>query len=306
MALASRQTSQPLQSNSSEQSSGASALVVLIICCMLSVVSMTVWVREGDSGALHRLRDGFSMLTAPMQSLGYSLTTPLRSLGQMLDNNNMTSSEIEAIRAENAFLRSEVIRLEEYEQEARRLSELMDIVNIYELEAVGARVINRSVDPWDRTITINRGTRAGVRVGMPVMSANGIIGRVEAAGPDSAVVRLMTDQDSAMAVFLQGYRTEGVMEGSADGTLYMRYVGLDVNIEPGMTVVTSGLDGVYPKGIPVGTVQSVSFSPNDIYQTIVIAPLDRVGSFEEVMVIIGSDSDGRSVNPPGDSGEGSE
>ncbi|MCL2135949.1 MAG: rod shape-determining protein MreC [Coriobacteriia bacterium] len=280
---------------------GPSSTAVLIVCCLLSIISMTVWVREGNDGPLHKSRDAFSIVTAPLQTIGNALTSPIRSASKMINTKGLSNSEIEAMQDENAYLRSEVIRLQEYEQEVERLSELYGLSDVYGLEAVGARVISRSTDPWNRTITINKGTNAGVRVGMPVMSANGVIGRIQSAGPISAVVLLITDQSSGVAVYLQATRTDGVMEGSSDGTLFLRYIGLDVNVEPGMTIVTSGLGGVYPKGIPVGTVQSVSFLPSDIYQTITIKPLDRVGSFEEVLVIIGSESE---ILPGGPNQEG--
>ncbi|MCL2631638.1 MAG: rod shape-determining protein MreC, partial [Coriobacteriia bacterium] len=271
MVNSGRQLRQNRPSNSSR---GPQATALMVACCLLSIISMTVWVREGESGVLHRTRDTFSVITAPIQSLGYSMTTPARALSHAFDSNDLSASEIDAILAENAHLRSEVIRLQEYEQESKRLSDLMDIVDVYGLESVGARVISRSTDPWNRTIIINKGTAAGVRVGMPVMSVNGIIGRVESSGSSSSVVRLITDQNSSVAVFLQGSRTDGMLVGSPDGTLYLRYIGLDTFVEPGMTVVTSGLGGVYPKGIPVGTVQSVEWLPSDIYRTIVVKPLD--------------------------------
>ena len=282
------------------------ATVVLIIGLLLSVVSMTVWVREGEGGVLHQIHDATTIITAPLQSAGYSLTSPLRSLGRMVDNNGLSNSEIEALRDENERLRSEIIRLQENESETQLLYQLLEIRDAYGLESVGARVISRSPDSWNRTITINKGTNAGVRVGMPVMSANGLIGQVESAGPSSAVVRLITDQNSGVAVFIQGSRAEGIMYGSPDGTLYLRFIGLDVDVQPGATIVTSGAGGVYPKGIPVGTVQSVSFLPSDVEQSIVIKPLDRSAFYEVVLVIIGDESEIRPADgsTPNDGGGG--
>jgi rod shape-determining protein MreC len=83
-----------------------------------------------------------------------------------------------------------------------------------------------------------------------------------------------------------------MLQGSADGTLYLSYIDLTINVEKGATIVTSGLDGIYPKGIPIGTVQSVEFLPSDIYQSITVRPIDRVESFEEVLVIVGTGTGG--------------
>jgi len=276
--------------NPQPRRSNSTALVV--VCCLLSIISMTAWVREDPYGPLHRIHDGFTVITTPLQQVGYALTSPVRSIGDAIDNNNLNDFEIDAIIAENERLRAENIQLREYEHEARSLSELLDIKTAYNLQSIGARIISRTSDSWNRTITINRGTDSGVRVGMPVVSANGIIGRVESAGPSSAVVRLINDQSSTVAVYLQVSRAEGTLQGSPDGTLFLNYIDLQVNVEKGMTIVTSGLDGVYPKGIPVGTVQSVEFLPNAIHQTITIRPISRVGSYEEVFVITGSEPEG--------------
>ncbi|MCL2339728.1 MAG: rod shape-determining protein MreC [Actinomycetia bacterium] len=268
-----------------------SATLVLIACCLLSVIAMTVWVREEPDGFLHRFRDGFSVFTAPLQTAGSTLTTPLRALGRLMGTNNLSAEDIAALQEENTSLRSQIIELQEYKTEADNLSALLGLSDAYGLESTGARVIDRSPNDWNRTITINKGTNAGLRPGMPVVSVNGLIGQIDSAGPTSSVVRLITDQASGVAVFLQGSRTEGLMTGSPDGTLYLRYIGLDVDVQPGARIVTSGSGGVYPKGIPVGTVQSVSFLPADVYQTIVIQPLGQAPSYEEVFVITGSESE---------------
>ncbi|MDR2957629.1 MAG: rod shape-determining protein MreC [Coriobacteriales bacterium] len=279
MALSDRQARRP------------SATLVLIACCLLSIVSMTVWVNEGNNGYLHKARDMASLVTAPLQEAGNALTSPLRAVSRWFGSNDLTAEEIQAIVDENVRLRSDNIRLQEVEQEAKRLRFLVDIQDAYGLDMVGARVIGRSADSWNQTITINKGTNAGVRVGMPVMSINGLIGQIESAGPTSSEIRLITDQRSGVAVFLQATRAEGILEGSADGTLYLRYIAMDYEVVLGATVVTSGAGGVYPKGIPIGTVQKVDYLSSDIYQTIVIQPLGQPTSYEEVLVITGSESE---------------
>lgn len=267
------------------------ASLTLAACCLLSIILMTVWVREGPGGPLHRLRDLSSAVTTPLQEVGNALTSPLRSLGDLMSASTLSAYEVQALEEENERLRYEVTRLQEFEMEARRLAEVLGLSDAYSLDAVGARVILRSMDPWDRSITINKGSNSNIRVGMPVISVSGLVGRVESVGPTSSVVRLITDQQSHVPVFIQGTRTEGVMDGSSDGSLTLSYIGLDTEVLPGATIVTSGGGGVYPKGIPVGTVQSVEFLPSDTYQTILIKPIGRPTRYEEVLVIVGSESD---------------
>lgn len=274
-----------------QQTQRQPSIWVLVVCCLLSITTMTIWVREGSDGRLHRLRDACSLVTAPLQSVGSGLTAPLRRLSVLVDDNGLTADEVEAMRRENEQMRNELVRMQEMELENQRMGEMLGLRDAYHLDMVGARVINRTNTSTDRTITINKGSNAGILPYMPVLSQNGLVGQVESIGPSSAVVRLITDRNSAVPVYIQATRTEGIVEGSVDGTLYLRYIGLDTRLEVGAMIITSGLGGVYPKGVPIGTVQSIDFLPSDVYMTIVIKPLDRGVSFEEVLVITGSESD---------------
>jgi rod shape-determining protein MreC len=122
-------------------------------------------------------------------------------------------------------------------------------------------------------------------VGMPVMNANGLLGQVESVSLESSVVRLITDQNSGVAVMLQSSRTEGILTGSVEGLLYLQYIPLDIPVNVGDVVITSGAGGVYPKGIAIGEVSSVTSKPTDSYQTITIQPVSNVSTYEEVLVI---------------------
>ncbi|MDR1713936.1 MAG: rod shape-determining protein MreC, partial [Coriobacteriales bacterium] len=188
--------------------------LTLIVLCLLSIAILTVWVREGDSGLLHQARAAFGVITAPFQSAGFLSTTPIRAIGEASENGRADEATLLELRAENEELRSEVIRLEEYRQESERLTSLLELRDVYNLETVGARIISWSADSWNRVITINKGSVAGLTVGMPVMSANGLIGQIESVSPNSSTVRLITDERSGVAVFLQESRAEGILSGS--------------------------------------------------------------------------------------------
>jgi rod shape-determining protein MreC len=123
------------------------------------------------------------------------------------------------------------------------------------------------------------------------MSANGLIGQIESTSLYSSVVRLITDEESGVSAFLQSSRVEGVLSGSVDGILYLNFITLDVSVEPGDTIITSGTGGVYPKGIPIGEVMSVKNAPSDIYLTIIVKPITKVSAYEEVLVITGSEAE---------------
>ncbi|MCL2883550.1 MAG: rod shape-determining protein MreC [Coriobacteriia bacterium] len=280
------------------------AWLSLVACCLCAVVLLTFWMREPETGALHSIRDKSTAITAPLLNAGAFITTPLRAMTSGFDSAHLSEDEYQQLISDNETLRSENVQLQEYQQENDRLSALLGLKDAYGLESTGARVISQSLDSWNRTITINKGSQAGLRAGMPVMNANGLIGQTESVGPDSSLVRLITDEQSAVGVFVQSNRVEGILTGSSDGTLYLRYVGVDSAVKVGDNIITSGAGGVYPKGITVGTVYSVDFQSTDIYQTIVVHPITKVDTYEEVLVVTGSEA---TVNPgDGTSGTGAD
>ena len=120
---------------------------------------------------------------------------------------------------------------------------------------------------------------------MPVANAAGVIGQIIEVGPNSATVRLVTDEQSGVSAMIQDTRAQGMVQGQADGTLRMLYVSVDADVQEGDIIITSGLGGVFPKGLPLGTVASVTKSSNDVYYTIIVNPASRTENNEEVLVI---------------------
>jgi rod shape-determining protein MreC len=277
--------------------------ILLLILCLLAVALMTVWAREGANGPLHTVKVGIEAVLMPVKTVGSVVSTPFRAVGALFDNTMTDATTVEGLRAQNEELQSQVLRMEEYRQENERLSSLLELKEAYNLESVGARVIGTSPDSWNRTITINKGSIAGFVVGMPVMSANGLIGQIESVSPYSSIVRLITDEKSGVSAFLQSSRAEGILSGSIDGILYLNFITLDIPVEPGDTVITSGTGGVYPKGIPVGEVASVDYVDSDVYKTIVIKPIARVSAYEEVLVVTGSEAEIKPTDQAQNTGE---
>ncbi|MDR1421611.1 MAG: rod shape-determining protein MreC [Coriobacteriales bacterium] len=265
--------------------------LVLVVLCLISIALMTIWVREGVTGPLHTVRSGFGLVTAPLEQLGAFVSTPLRSASTSIDNMTASPETLDELMQQNEELEAAAIRLEEYRQENERLSQLLELREVYGLESVGARIISRSTDSWNQMITINKGSALGLAIGMPVMSPNGLIGQIESVSLYSSTVRLITDERSGVACFLQASRAEGIVTGSVEGLLYLRFIGLDVEVKPGDAIITSGAGGVYPKGIPLGEVASVEFLSSDVSQTIIVKPQTRVAIFEEVLVLTGSESE---------------
>jgi rod shape-determining protein MreC len=265
--------------------------ILLLILCLLSAVMVTVWVREPVNGPLHQVKAAAETVVTPLRVAGSFITTPIGAVGSFFTNIATDATTAEELRAQNEELRSQLTRTEEYRQENERLSKLLELKDAYNLDAVAARVISTSTDSWNRVIVINKGSIAGLSVGLPVMNANGLVGQIESVSPYNSVVRLIVDETSGVSVFLQSNRAEGVLSGSIDGILHLDFIALGVAVEVGDAVITSGAGGIYPKGIPIGEVASVETAPSAVYQTIIVKPVTRVAAYEEVLVLIGSEAE---------------
>lgn len=266
---------------------------VLVALLLVSTLLMTFWARESSvgSGPLLTVRKAYTVVTSPLSRLGAVLGTPFRAIGNAVGNSAMSGDDIQALKDENEELRSTVMQLEEYRQEEQRLAALLEIRDAYNLESVGARVIGRTSDSYNRTVTLDKGSDDGIGAGMPVMSPQGLIGQVESVTSSQATVRLLFDTKGTVSVMIQSSRVEGVLHGSHDGLLYLDYIPISQQVLEGDVIMTSGSGGTYPKGIMIGQVVSVTDKTNDVYHTIVVTPLAGDTLFEEVLIVTGKQAE---------------
>ena len=257
----------------------------LIVLSVISLALFVLGVREGDSGLLHGVRGVFQTVATPARVVGSVVASPVSGISNVVGNLTADSQTLSDLKAENDDLKAQVARLTEYEDEANTLTDLLQLRNQYSLDSTAARVIARSTDSWSSTITIDKGTASGIQTGMPVMTSTGVVGQVSECGPTTATVRLITDESSGVSAKVQSSGAQGQLQGSADGTLHLNLIRTDQQVSTGDSVVTSGLGGVYPKGLPVGTVSNVTKSSGSLYYDITVEPLASVGSLEEVLVI---------------------
>jgi len=206
-------------------------------------------------------------------------------------------ADLRRAREENETLRREVTRLQlevHQLQEAARMAERMQQVAQYQqslpTDSVVARVIGRDISGWFQTVYINQGWQAGVRLNAAVLTPDGLVGRVTAVGPYAAQVRLITDEQSgagAVIGVLGQSRAIGVVEGKNEALCKMRYVPGREPVALGEIIFTTGQDGIYPRGFPVGRVVSVEKGSTMVSHDITVEPLARLSKLEEVIVLVG-------------------
>ncbi len=259
---------------------------LLAVLVLVGLALTTLWFRESATGPLHRVQIAAHAATAPIGSAGEWATTPVRSAGRWTSNFIASRSEMATLRLQNATLRARVAELEEARLENARLRALIAMTQRGKIKALGAGVIGRPSGTWEGFITIDKGKADGVESGMAVTGASGLLGRTTDVTEHSSRVQLITDQRSGVAAMIQSSRAAGILNGSVEGDLRLNYVSRETTVRPGDVVVTSGMGGVYPKGLLIGDVIKARKDPGELYQRIEVRPTAQISGIEEVLVLL--------------------
>lgn len=195
--------------------------------------------------------------------------------------------ENEALRRSLAELQIRLQRERAIAQSARSLEALLGLRRDTEVSTVSARVIAGDAAPYFRTVTIDRGRGNGVRRDLAVLSPDGVVGRIVGdPGQRAAKVQLLVDRNAAAGALIERTRVAGLVVGdAADGVLRMAYVSNLEDVQMGDIVVTSGMDGIYPKGFVIGDVVLVNRGPG-LYRTIEVRPRVQFNDLEYVLIIV--------------------
>ncbi len=201
---------------------------------------------------------------------------------------------LQDVREENVALRETVAQLElrlqqqnALAQRAHGLQQLLELRESIDLLTLSAQVIAADATPWFRTLTIDRGAGDGVRQDLAVIAPSGVVGRIVGLpGPRAAKVQLLIDRNAAAGALIERTRAAGVVLGVDDeSVLRMDYVSNLEDVRIGDSVVTSGTDGIYPKGFVIGTISAVERGI-DLYKSITVEPIVDFSSLEDVLVVM--------------------
>lgn len=236
-----------------------------------------------------RPRDPLSvMLLEGMRPLQLLVSGSERALAQVWNN----YVNLVGVRAENEALKGRIRQLEDDARQVaqlreanQRLSELLGFRAGLEGQAQVAQVSGRDPVALFQSLTIDKGERDGITKGFAVLSSNGLVGQVVATSAHAARVLLITDHNSGVDALVERSRARGIIAGALSDGCVMKYLqrGEDVNV--GDRVATSGLDGIFPKGIPIGEVTKVSRNHRGMLQMAEIRPAVEFERLEEVLVV---------------------
>lgn len=239
-----------------------------------------------------------SWLTDAMAPLQAVSSRAVRAVSGTFD----AIAELGRLRTENQRLREVLAQqpglqaqMEELQVENEQLRGQLDLVKRSPLRYLSADVIGRSSDNWFATLTINRGSRDGIARDMAVVTEQGLVGRVFKVTDRTAGVMLLTDRDSGVGTLVAESRDAGILRGQDQLDLTMRFFNPEARVNVGDQILTSGLNSLFPKGIPVGLVTQVS--SQGLVTEAVVAPAVDFYHLERVLVVVWSPTDGMGLPP---------
>jgi len=196
------------------------------------------------------------------------------------------SEENDRIKGELDRAIEKVTRIEEVELANQRLRQLLNFKQTAQLTVLPAEVISRDPSAWFKTMIIDKGRADGLRKGLPVVLPQGVAGQVVEVAERYAKIMLIIDRNSAVDALIQSNRARGVIKGFSADHCILEYVLRKHEVKVGDIVISSGLDGVYPKGLRIGEVEAVSNSETDIFKRITVRPYVDFEQLEEVLIIL--------------------
>jgi rod shape-determining protein MreC len=259
-------------------------LIILVGVLFLQVLGLAVQVKKGEGQDTRLIRVWALSAITPFERAVVWVQT---STGNVWHN----YFYLRGVRAENRQLKEQIeqmrleqVRLSEDATQAHRLQTLLAFKEQFISKTVASQVIGTSGSDLSRIVIIDKGKSAGIDRDMAVITSEGIVGKVLLVSPNLAQVLLISDQTSGVGAILEKSRLQGVLRGTPNGEVVLERVMSDEQVQPGETVLTSGGDQIFPKGLPVGSVTKVG-SGKDLFLSIKIKPAANLSKLEEVLVL---------------------
>ncbi len=279
-------------------SKARSALIrrtVVVVLVLVALTLVTISFRSPTAGALHDVQGAGSTALRPFQIAATRVAQPFRDAYDYVDGLASAKAENKRLKLQNEELRRDTLIA------AAKLAKYPDLVKLLHFEQGqtfpnGYRAINVSVisfpgGPFAHTLTVAAGTSSGIRRNSPVVSGDGLVGIVSNVFPNSAIVTLLTDRQSAVAARDLHNGVRGIVQLGPGGTLSLNQVRKQFSVKEGDEIVTDGTHSarypdLYPYGIPIGRVSSVGVTDTAIFLQVQVQPLANLGSVDAVAVLV--------------------
>jgi rod shape-determining protein MreC len=267
---------------------GGRSRLTLILLVLTSITILTLDFR-GGSGTLDPARDAVASVFSPVRRAADRVFAPVADAWNGAWHYDSVQKENEQLRAENDALRGQVAQGQAAIQDADQLRKAGGLTSVSDIPFVLAQVSSGAVSNFAHTIELNQGSNKGIKVGNPVVTGAGLVGRVVQVTSDHAVVKLITDPDFAIGVRLTASQEIGVARGTGEGNPLRIESGVDpqADVPVGDAVTTSGLDrAIFPPQIPVGTVTAAELSADQLSKVVTLEPMADLTRLAYVTVLL--------------------
>jgi rod shape-determining protein MreC len=270
-----------------------STRLVVLALLVASLITITLDARGGREGPLATIGRGFGAIIGPLQEGVAAVVRPIGSFVTNVFRAGSLAEENAALREEIATVRAEASEANSLRRENEEWRRLFGLSERLRFQTMGATVTGETPGNFEWAVYIDRGSVDGVRVDMPVIAADGLVGRVVDVYRGSAKVMLIIDPDSAVSVRLSASGERGVLQGQREEPLLFRLIDAETEVQPGETVETSGysleegLGGVFPPSIQVGVVDSVEPDPANLTLEVRVRPRVDFSRLSTVTLITG-------------------
>ena len=252
-------------------------------CLLLSIYILTA----GARGQLKNEPLGTVVLwiLRPLQIVSQGTVNWIKNFGENYNTLSGFKAENERLRKRLEIIEVEKQKLMEADATNRRLQQLLEFRTQLPGRPITASIIASSASTWFQSCLLDKGSADGVRKGMAVLTPVGVVGQVVAVTARTAKILLLTDPNSGIDVLVQRTRSRGIVSGSLENGTVLKYVKRSEDVQEGDRLITSGIDGVFPKGIMVGAVIKVRKQHLGLFQYIEVLPAVQSARVEEVLIV---------------------
>lgn len=278
-----------------QSSTGAKRAVFLLLAVLAAALLVFPESRQGPVQAVSRII--VTAVALPLRAVD-ALNHGIESVWNRYLTLHQVREENLTLRQEIARLKSDNTRLRETAASTDRLRALLDLKERLPYTTVAAQVIGRDPTNWYRSIVLNKGRKEGLAADMGVLTPAGVVGRIVKIYDHLAVVLLIIDRNNAVTGLIQRTRDEGIVEGTDTGLARIKYLPLLSTVKVGDLVVTSGLAGGFPRGLPIGRITKIERREAELFLSAEIEPDSDFTRFDEVLVVTAPRETSGSSTPP--------
>ena len=260
--------------------------IVIIIAVLILVLSFLVFTNipvffknysKIKTGVGEATGPALKLISKPTQLIRYMFDTYINLVGVKKENFEL-KKRLEALQIENQ-------KLVEIDKENKRLKSILHLAEQNPNTMIAARVIGEDVKNWFKCIIIDKGRDSGIKEKMPVVTSKGLVGQAVEINKWHSKVMIVNDTNSSVDVYVEGKNSRGILEGTGQTTLKLKYVLKNDEIAIGDKLVTSGKDSIYPKGLPTGIIITINRNKAGIFADVDVMPFNNYKRLDEVLVV---------------------